>query len=237
MLSRIQLALSNGSPVDALPAAISLKMCAQVLKLAERETRAGIRGMPENQARQMLSEDGRKLFDSMPTAPRTNEQGSFFETTYRECQALDAHTLSKQGELLARAFRGGVPDSAEPYLSWLIRDAPNGREDNTLLAHVRAEVARAAENGQILTLQTFLTGSQSMALEEGFTVIQHAAYREAYLLIMEENGPGSSIPLRQSAAIGDQISPPKVQLTEQEKAEATAQAEKILANVRSKRKG
>lgn len=74
-------------------------------------------------------------------------------------------------------------------------------------------------------------------MQKGFSALEHAAYREAYLLILEESAPGSSAALRKFSTGMDQLIPPKIQLTEQEKLEAKAQAEEILANFRNKRKG
>lgn len=238
MLSRVQNALSNGSPKDALQAATTLGMCAAVLKAAEYEAHAGITGMSPEQSRQMLSDKEKRIFDSMKIDTTSLSEGaSSFDRTFRQCQALDAQTLSKQGDLLARAFEGGAPDSAAPYLSWLRHEDSGKNANPSLMNQLRTEVERAAEDGQILTLQRFVFGTQAMSLEDGFTAVQHEAYRNAYLRIIGEADPNGAASLARLSVGMGQLALSRIELTEQEKQQASLLTDKILANFHNKRKG
>lgn len=234
LLARVQMAFSNGTPEQSLKAAVTVSKCARLLKAADAATKAGVRGLAPGQVRQLLSEKESKIFDSMETKP-TNGNPDWFESEIRQCQVLDAQTLARRGELYARAYEGGAPNAAGAYLSWLVRDASEGQVDAKFLLRLRAEVSRTAEAGELLTLQDFVFASQSISIQKGFTTVEHQAYREAYFLLIERNAPGSSAPLRKWSSGMDQLAPNYVQLTEKERLEASALAEKILATAIGKR--
>ncbi len=234
LLARVQLALSNGTPEQALDAALSMEGCVQVMKGVELITAAGLRGIRPEDVKPMLGAKEAKIFESMGLTDAKRAAGhAEFERTVRRCQALDAITLAQSGELFARAYKGGALGAAGEYLSSLTTLNPTSKADPALLDRLRAEVRQEANAGQFSTLVSFANMSRSMAWGEGFSAVEHWAYREAYYLIIEHNQPGSSAEQRAWTAGMEQASPPGVPptapLTEQQKAEAIALANQIVA--------
>lgn len=170
-LRKVQLALAgNTSPADAWQAASILSICQGANMTADMAYK--LRDQGDATWRQLEKHTGF-------TAEKFIEAS---QDTVRRCQVFDAATLARRGELLKRAYEGGVRDAALDYLIWL-RTENKRAVDPALLSELQRDARRSAEDGNFAALVVL---SQTFDPTLGVTLVQRQAYKEARFLIEAE---------------------------------------------------
>jgi hypothetical protein len=213
-LRKVQLALGGGMPEDALAAGQALQFCAHAAAVADSMHQG-------RDLAPLAPPEIRKALDKLGAV--TNEQIDRAEQERRRCQVFDAATLSRAGELLRKAYEGGAPGAATPYLSWLQGDG-KGQATPALVATLQAQVRAAIEAGEMTALVPAAFGSAS---DLGATPVQGQAYREAWLRISDELNPGSAAATKTLLDSIDQLRH-AAPLTAEQQREADALAQKIV---------
>jgi hypothetical protein len=178
-LQKVQLALSGGTPEQALDAARTLAACAG----ADSSVDALFTGRDQKQTPQMLQAPQGM---GVPTEKVIN----YAQKHQRQCQVFDAAMLARRGELLERAYEGGAEGASLDYLRWLSR---NGRSeiDPALISKLQGESRQAAEAGDPTTLMAYAFAFDPSEL--GASPTQRQAYKDAWLRIQGEQPSGSKL--------------------------------------------
>lgn len=147
----------------------------------------------------------------------------------RQCQAFDAATLARRGELLRGAYDGGAMDAALPYLLWL---SGTGEQVNSeLRSKLQREARQTVEGGDLMALAQYSVSFNPSTL--GTTEVQRQAYREAWLRIqgemfdaeVEKANRTSSDDLEKQMAQWGALPPP---LSPEQEREADALAKQVV---------
>jgi hypothetical protein len=173
-LRKVQMALQGGAtPKEMLAAATLLSACPHADQAVEAMYHVRDQPTPEMQAL------------NKATGLRPNDMIAQQQDLQRRCQAFDAATLARSGELFKRAYDGGAEGSALPYLQWL--NGEGKREANPeLLARLQREARQSAEDGDFMALNAYSLAFDPAPL--GATPLQRQAYKEAFLRIQAEMG-------------------------------------------------
>jgi hypothetical protein len=211
LLRKVQLAFGTGSAQDALEAANVLQSCLQATKGAEAM----------HTARDVLS----LLPEAIKEAIEgfiTNEQLDSLQSHARRCQVFDEAALARRGELFQQAYEGGAQGAATSYLNWLTQDG-KADADPAVVEMLQADVRQAARRGDFGTLASFAFMVDPQPF--GASRTEREAYKEAWLRIAEEGGPGSAAKSRELIAKLERLSNlPPLTAEQQQEAEALAQA-------------
>jgi hypothetical protein len=126
----------------------------------------------------------------------SEEQIKMLQGYQRSCQAFDAATLARRGELLKGAYEGGAKGSALPYLLWL---SGSWQEvDPALRSKLQREARQPVEDGDLAALAQYSMVVSPTTL--GITEVQRRAYKEAWLRVQGEmNGAAMELVSRASA--------------------------------------
>jgi hypothetical protein len=160
------------------------------------------------------------------------------EDTLRRCQVFDSATLARRGELLKRAYEGGVKEAALEYLLWLRTESKQALNPE-LLGKLQRDTRLSAEDGNFEALMTL---SQIFDPTLGVSLMQREAYKEARFLILGETS-GNAAATAARAAMEDfektmsRWTPAPRALNPQEQLEANALAERVLAAWRKNQNG
>lgn len=175
-----------------------------------------------------------KAFEKIPGA-QMNDVLVRAQELQRLCQAFDAATVARTGELFARAHAGGAKGSALHYLQSL-----QGERDSTarpeLISQLQQEGREAAESGDLEALTVY---SHSFDASLGATEVQRRAYKEAWLRIQSETvGPALERASRESIENVEKLMsqfgnrPP---LTAEQQRESDALAAQVVAAWRKRK--
>lgn len=183
-LRQVQLALSGGSPEDALKAAQTLRHCATMSRAPE--ALFAVRDQPD-----LMPANVKKAIKEMGGDDGvSNETIAQAQRDQRRCQVFDAATLARSGELLQKAYEGKAPGAALAYLQSLQSPEAKDKADPALIARLQADVRQAAQAGDPNTLMSLAMASGDMARDLGITPAQRSGYRNAYVQIQDELVPG-----------------------------------------------
>jgi len=218
-LRKVQLALSGGSAQDDLVAAFVLESCVNADKAANDliQGRDAVKWLPA---------EARKIFDKLP--PVSDETIARAQRDQRRCQVFDAATLGSRGELYRKAYEGGAPGAAIPYLRWLKTEGAQDKPDPELIARLQAGARADAQAADLSALASFAYGGRYSAEQAGADPVQMNAYREAYLRIIEEAAPGQSASSRDLISRLTTLGPAEPALTAQQQHQADALVRQIL---------
>jgi hypothetical protein len=162
------------------------------------------------------------------TGPTNDQQLADAKRTQRLCKVFDNATLSREGELLQKAHEGGAQDATLPYLQWLTLGDGRNAASAAQIAALQAELRRSAEAGDEPMLMQYALSHGTDGSRMGASPVQHRAYREAYLLILEEQRPGLSAGFREHLDRVTQWLPPQPGLTAAQQREAEALAQQLV---------
>lgn len=171
-LRDVQRALEGGvSPQDSLKAALVLMGC------------KGADGAVETLYRMRdQAEPAWKALQQLPGV-RMDELIVRTQDSQRRCQAFDAPTMARTGELFARAYRGGAEDAAIHYLQWLIGEGKL-TVNPELTGKLQREARQAAEDGDLQALTVFSHAFDPAA--HGIAEAQRRGFKEAWFRIQGE---------------------------------------------------
>jgi hypothetical protein len=218
-LRKVQLGLSGGSAQDALVAAITLESCVH----ADEAANSLVQGRsPQGE----LPAPVKKLMDSL--GPISDAQIARAQADQRRCQAFDAATLARRGELYQKAYDGGAQGAAISYLTWLTHGAAKDQADPDTIDRVRAAVRADALAADLGTLANFVYGGRYTADAAGAGPEQVQAYREAYYRIIDEGMPGQSSAARTLVANLAALGPPEPALSARQQHDAETLARRIV---------
>jgi hypothetical protein len=152
----------------------------------------------------------------------TNEQIDSLQSHARRCQVFDEATLARRGELFQQAYEGGAQGAATSYLSWLTQDG-KADADPAVVGKLQADVRQAARGGDFGTLASFAFMVDPEPF--GASRTEREAYKEAWLRIAAEGGPGNAAASRELIARLERLANlPPLTAEQQRQAEALAQA-------------
>ncbi|MFZ5551234.1 MAG: hypothetical protein ACOZJX_21240 [Pseudomonadota bacterium] len=180
LLRKVQLGLGGGSAREAQEAASVLQFCAHAAKSAE--------SLPS--ARDTLSLMPKfilKFIDALGGI--SDEQVAQAQADARRCQVFDEATLARRGEMFQKAYEGGAPNAAMPYLTWLVSDG-QAEADPAVVEKLQADVRQLAQAGDFGTLMAFAFMVDSQPY--GASRTEREAYKEAWLRIAGEGNPGNA---------------------------------------------
>lgn len=180
LLRKVQVGFGDGSAQQALEAANVLQFCAHAEKAADamRTTRGIVSLLPEALQEFLGSLGG-----------ITDEQVERAQHDARRCQVFDDAALARRGELLKKAHEGGAQGAAMALLNWFNQDG-KADADPALVGKLQAEVRQAALDGDFGTLAAF--AFMVDAQPYGASPTEREAYKQAWLRIADDGGPGNS---------------------------------------------
>ena len=218
LLRKVQVGL-DGSAIQSLEAANVLQSCAHAAESAE-----GMRSARELWS--MVPAFIKKFVDSLGGI--SDEQVERAQDDARRCQVFDEATLARRGELFRKAYEGGAPASAVPYLIWLTHDG-QGQADAATTAQLQAEVRNLAQAGDFATLAAFAFTVEPQTY--GASPVEREAYKQAWLRIIRDGDPAVAASNAELIAKLERLSRASP-LTAQQQQQAQAMAQKVYDSYR-----
>lgn len=218
LLRKVQLGF-GGSALQAQEAANVLQSCAHAAESAD-----SLQTVRETWS--MVPKFIRKFIDSLGGI--TDEHVERAQADARRCQVFDEATLARRGELFEKAHEGGAPGSTMPYLTWLTHDG-RMQADPAVVENLQAELRQLAQGGDFGTLMAFAFTLDPQPY--GASPMEREAYKQAWLRIVEDGGPGSGASSRELIAKLERLAH-VAPLTDQQQQEVQAMAQKVYDEFR-----